>query len=144
MLTRKQMERELIKRYGTNVIWFVDWNWNCEIQDLSNKEIADIYNKKDGQYKDFKILSSKDLRRQRWTDRMIIITKRDFMEETYYEHQWDPSFNKTGFSNGHVLNSYKDSGDIIRISEGTVVERIDGEFFIQENYHACPTGHVFE
>lgn len=144
MLTRKQMERELIKRYGTNVIWFVDWNWNCEIQDLSNKEIADIYNKKDGQYKDFKVLVAKDLRMQRWISSMIIVTRRNFKEETYYERQWDPKFNNKGFQDGFELNSYKDSGNIVRINEDTVIEELDSVYYIQENYHVQPYGHVFE
>lgn len=144
MLSRKQMEKEIERRYNTNTIWFIDWNWNCLLEDLSNQEISDLYNKKSGQYKDFRIFVAKDLRRQRWIDNMIIVTRRNFTNEVYYERQWDPKFNSKGFQDGFELNSYKDEGSLVRINESEVVEKIDGSYYIQENYHTCPTGHVFE
>lgn len=143
-LTRKQMEKELEKRYNADTIWFIDWNWNCLLEDLSNQEISDLYNKKLGQYKDFRIFATKDLRRNSYGSHVIIVTRRNFTNEVYYERQWDPAYNEAGFRNGFKLNSYKDSGVIIRVNEDTVIEKLDNVYYIQENYHTCPVGHVFE
>ena len=144
MLSRKEMEVELVKRYGTTNIWFVDWNWNSDLNDLDNNQINDLYNKKSGQYKNFKVFTAKDLRRNSYNDLVLIVTRKSFKEEVYYERQWDPKFNNNGFQDGFELNSYKDSGDIARINEDTVIEKLDNVYYIQENYHVCPTGHVFE
>lgn len=144
MLSRKEMERELEKRYGVNSVWFIDWNYNSYFEDLSNQEIIDLYNKSKGQFKDYKFIVVKDIRRQTYNNEELVITKKDFTNEVYYERQWDPAYNEAGFRNGFKLNSYKDSGVIIRVNEDTVIEKLDNVYYIQENYHTCPVGHVFE
>ena len=144
MLTRKQMERELVKRYGADSVWFIDWNYNNYFEELSNQEIIDLYNKSKGQFANYKFIVVKDLRRNHYNDTVLIVTKESFSNEVYYERQWDPKFNSKGFQDGFELNSYKDSGFIIRINEDTVIEKLDDVHYIQENYHTCPYGHVFE